>query len=654
MGEPRCHIIFTACKGSLRTPVSQGFGLRLQSGSFGILIGAKTASPVAGARPLNTFPKMSRIPEETIQQVIAATDIVALVGRSVKLRKAGTNFVGLCPFHNEKSPSFNVSPSRNTYHCFGCGAGGTAIRFVMEHDSLSFVEAVKRLADAAGIRIEEEVWDANAEAEAKHRSLLLRAHREIAEWFHQLLMKHKIAAPARDYLKSRGITAEVAKNWQMGYAPPNGAFYREWAAKAKIPENVLVEAGIYKQSDEDSGRRGTYPHFRDRLMFPIRSDNGDVIAFSGRILAPKENTGKYVNSPETPLFSKSKVLFGFDRSKRAISKAGEAIVCEGQIDMIMVYEAGFQNVVAGQGTAFTELHAKLLKRVCNEVVLCYDSDNAGYAAAEKAFKILSPIGLTVKVASLPQGEDPDSLLRKQGTEALQTVLGNATDFLEYQIRRLRASAKSDSMVERVRMAEQVAAAISIFTGVAQRITAVNKVANLLEISGEQLSAMVNRAAKESKGGQGAGTAPVNVVDEAKKLLGSQHKTSLSLCQMALNDAEVMYWLREADCEDLLREVPGTEMLALLVHSRHDPLEESSQLAFMAGLERQQEAAFAQLQARPRLPGGLEDAKSALYTLELVRMKNLIQSIESKLRQRDLPKEEVERLQQQQIELIALR
>ncbi len=600
---------------------------------------------------------MSRIPEETIQQVIAATDIVALVGRSVKLRKAGTNFLGLCPFHNEKTPSFNVSPSRNTYHCFGCGAGGTSIRFVMEHDGLSFVEAVKRLADAAGIRIEEEVWDANAEAEAKHRSLLLRAHREISEWFHQLLMKHKIAAPARDYLKSRGITAEVAKNWQMGYAPPSGAFFREWAAQAKIPESVLVEAGIFVQSDEDSGRRGTYPRFRDRLMFPIRNDHGDVIAFSGRVLDPEAKTAKYLNSPETSLFSKSKVLFGFDRAKRAISKAGEAIVCEGQIDMIMVYEAGFQNVVAGQGTAFTELHAKLLKRVCNEVVLCYDSDNAGYKAAERAFQILSPIGLTVKVASLPKGEDPDSLLRKEGTEALQAVLGNAADFLEYQIRRLRASAKSDSMVERVRMAEQVATAISIFTGVAQRITAVNKVAKLLEISEDQLNAMVKRAANEAKNGQGTqktSDAPVNVVDEAKKLLASQHKTAVLLCQMALSDAEVMYWLRESDCEEMLREVPGTELLALLVHSRHDPLEETSQLVFMTGLERHQEAAFAQLQVSQRPAGGLEEAKQALYSLELARLQNLILGLQSKQRQPGLSAEEIAHLQERVMELTAMR
>jgi DNA primase len=606
---------------------------------------------------------MSRIPEETIQQVIAATDIVALVGRSVKLRKAGTNFVGLCPFHNEKSPSFNVSPSRNTYHCFGCGAGGTAIRFVMEHDGLSFVEAVKRLADAAGIRIEEEVWDANAEAEAKHRSLLLRAHREIAEWFHLLLMKHKIAAPARDYLKSRGISAAVAKNWQMGYAPGNSAFFREWAAQAKIPESVLVEAGLFVQADEDSGRRGTYPRFRDRLMFPIRNDHGDVIAFSGRVLDPEAKTAKYLNSPETPLFSKSKVLFGFDRSKRAISKAGEAIVCEGQIDMIMVYEAGFQNVVAGQGTAFTELHAKMLKRVCNEVVLCYDSDNAGYKAAGRAFEILSPIGLTVKVASLPQGEDPDSLIRKQGKEALQQVLDGATDYLEYQIRRLRASAKSDSMVERVRMAEQVASAISIFSGVAQRVTAVNKVAKLLEISEEQLNAMVTRAAKEAKNappGGKDGTAPsaANVVDEAKKLLASQHKTAVLLCQMALADAKVMYWLREeADCAELLNEVPGTELLALLVRSRHDPVEEASKLAFMAGLERHQEAALAQLQSRSRRPGttepaGLADAKRALDTLELVRLQNRLQSVNAKLRAPNLSQSEIEHLWEQIRELTA--
>ncbi|MCX6838205.1 MAG: DNA primase, partial [Verrucomicrobia bacterium] len=541
---------------------------------------------------------MSRIPEETIQQVIAATDIVALVGRSVKLRKAGTNYLGLCPFHNERTPSFNVSPSRGTYHCFGCGAGGTAIRFVMEHDGMSFIEAVKRLADAAGIRIVEEVWDANAEAEAKQRALLLRANREAAEWFHLLLMKHQLAAPARDYLKARGINAEMAKRWQMGYAPEGKGLYREWAMQQKLSEQALVEAGIFSVADQDENGRGgrAYPRWRHRLMFPIRNDNGDVIAFSGRLLEKKENTGKYVNSPETPVFSKSRVLFGFDKSKRFIAKADQAIICEGQIDMIMVFEAGLQNVVAGQGTAFTEHHAKMLKRVCNEVILCFDSDNAGREATEKAFRILSPQGISVRVAALPQGEDPDSLIRKEGADALRTIITDAPEFLEHQIRHLRASAKSESTVERVRMAEQVASAISIFSGVAQRITAVNKVAKLLEISEEQLNAMVKRAANDQKSGASQQRGPnstANVADEAKKLLNSQNKTAVLLCQMALSDAEVLHWLRESSCEDMLREVPGTELLSLLARSRYNPLDENSQPAFMAGLDRHQEAAFTQ-------------------------------------------------------------
>ncbi len=599
---------------------------------------------------------MSRIPEETIQQVIAATDIVALVGRAVKLRKAGTNYVGLCPFHTERSPSFNVSPSRGTYHCFGCGAGGTAIRFVMEHDSLSFVEAVKRLADAAGIRIVEEVWDANAEAEAKHRTLLLRANREAAEWFHQLLMKHQLAAPARGYLKARGINAEMAKRWQMGYAPENRAFYREWMAQQQLSEQAMIEAGIFAIKQDEDGRGGwSYPRWKHRLMFPIRNDNGDVIAFSGRLLEKKENTGKYVNSPETPVFSKSRVLFGFDKSKRFIAKADQAIICEGQIDMIMVFEAGLQNVVAGQGTAFTEHHAKMLKRVCNEVILCYDSDNAGREATEKAFRILSPQGINVRVAALPQGEDPDSLIRKDGADALRTIITDAPEFLEHQIRHMRASAKGDGMAERVRMAEQVASAISIFNGVAQRITAVNKVAKLLEISEEQLNAMVKRAGNEQKSGSQQRTpdAALNVADDAKKLLASQHKTAVLLCQMALGDAEVLHWLRETGCEDILRDVPGTDLLSLLVHSRYNPLDESSQPAFMAGLDRHQEAAFMQLQARPHPPGGLAEARQALYTLEIVRLRSLITLSKARQRQPGVTIEQIDELQQQLVGLSAL-
>ena len=580
---------------------------------------------------------MGRIPEETVNQVLAATDIVALIGRSVKLRRAGTNWVGLCPFHNEKSPSFNVSPTRGTYHCFGCGAGGSAIRFVMEHDAMSFVEAVKRLADAAGIRVEEEVWDANAEAEAKQRAMLIRAHKEAAEWFHQLLLRHQLAAPAREYLKGRGINAEMAKRWQMGYAPQSTAFYREWMAQKKLPEAVMVEAGLFTQPGPDDDGRVSRPYarWRHRLMFPIRNDNGDVIAFSGRILDKDQKGGKYVNSPETPIFRKSNVLFGFDKSKRHIAKAGQAVICEGQIDMIMVFEAGVQNVVAGQGTAFTEQHAKMLKRLCNEVVLCYDSDNAGREAAEKAFRILSPQGLEVRVASLPQGEDPDSLIRKQGADAFRGIVDGAPDFLEHQIRAMLSGTKVAGMAERVRMAERVAGAIAIFSGVAQRVTAVNKVAKLLEISEEELNRMVTRSAKErDKQPQKADAAETGPKpdESAKKLLAAQHPNALLLCQLALADAEVLHWLRAEPCEEILSEVPGTELLSLLWRSRYDPLDDISQTTFLAGLQKHEEAALAQLLGRKRPPGGLPEARQTLDTLEVARVQSLIQRSKARLRQ----------------------
>ena len=603
----------------------------------------------------DTIEPMGRIPEETVNQVLAATDIVALIGRSVKLRRAGTNWVGLCPFHNEKSPSFNVSPTRGTYHCFGCGAGGSAIRFVMEHDALSFVEAVKRLGDAAGIRIEEEVWDANAEAEAKQRSLLTRANKEAAEWFHLLLMKHQAAAPAREYLKARGINGEMAKRWQMGYSPDNRTFYREWMAQHKLNDQVMVEAGIFSVADQDEQGRGgrSYPRWRHRLMFPIRNDNGDVIAFSGRLLNPDQKGGKYVNSPETPLFSKSRVLFGFDKSKRHIAKAGQAIICEGQIDMIMVFEAGLQNVVAGQGTAFTEQHAKMLKRLCNEVILCYDSDAAGRKAAERAFEILSPHGLSVRVASLPQGEDPDSLIRKQGADALRAIVAEAPEFLEHQIMHLRASTKGEGMVERVRMAEQVASAIAIFTGVAQRVAAVNKVAKLLEVPEEELNRMVARAAKDKKDApkSAGGAEPTAKPDEsAKKLVAAQNPNAMLLSQLALADAEVLYWLRETDCEEILSEVPGTELLAILWRSRYDPLDEFARTAFMAGQERHIEAAFSMLLARKRPPGGMLDARQTLDALDVTRLQNLVQRTKGQLRHSGLSAQEMEVIQHRVMEL----
>ncbi|TDU80710.1 DNA primase [Prosthecobacter fusiformis] len=586
---------------------------------------------------------MPRIPEETLQQVLAATDIVDLVGRSVKLRRAGTNWVGLCPFHNEKSPSFNVRPSTNSYHCFGCGAGGNAYRFVMEHDGLTFMEAVKRLADSAGIRIEEEVWDANAEAIAKQRTAMIRVHKEISAWYHQLLMKHPMADAARQYLKNRGITAEVAKSWQLGYAPPNTQPLREWAMKNKFGSGLLIEAGILATSEE---RGDAYPRFRHRLMFPIRNDNGEVIAFSGRVLEADAKAAKYLNSPETLLFNKSKVLFGFDKSKRAISKAGQAIVCEGQIDTLMVFEAGFQNVVAGQGTAFTEFHARALKRQADEVVLCYDSDNAGYKAAERAFQALAPFGLIVKVAMLPKGEDPDSYIRKQGVEAFGALIKEAKDFVDYQWISVGSRRDLTEMRERIKFAEEMAENVKLFDTPMAKETTIQRVARSLGISEEVMRKLVARAEKST------GKAKKETPNErpGEKLLAAQDATALLLCRLAIADAEVLLWLREHGDKNILHDLSGTDLLSRVWLDDYDPAVPDAFNSFLISLDRDEEAAFNQILHMPAPPGNLADAQHAVQILSINRLQQQKQRLQTQLKQPNLDAQEAADIQREIMDL----
>lgn len=591
---------------------------------------------------------MGRIPEETIQQVLAATDIVDLIGRSVKLRKAGPDYKGLCPFHTERTPSFNVSPSRGTYHCFGCGAGGSAIRFVMEHDGLPFAEAVRRLADAAGIRIEEEVWDANTEREAKHRAALKRMMEDITDWYHSLLLKHELAAEARAYLKGRGITSTVAKNWKLGYAPGPDMWVRRWAASKNYSDQLLIDAGILKLTDDNR----SYSFFRHRMMIPIRNDTGECVGFSGRLLAAEAKEQKYKNSPETALFSKSKILFGFDKSKRAIAKEDRAIVCEGQLDTIMVFEAGVQNVVGTQGTAFTEHHARMLKRQCNEVVLCFDSDNAGYSAAEKSFKILSPAGLVVKVARLPKGEDPDSMIRKHGPDAFREAVSKAVDFLDFQIQHKKSVHGSD-LRSQVMLAEQTAATIAMNPSVAARDLMIRAHAAQLGISEDALRKQVNsfvrrqvKNADDKSAAAQQSAAPLTPAQEATRLLMSQHKTSLLLAHLALTQPGVLEWLRRQDLDPLLHDLPGSQILGLVWQSYFDPKDPSALTSFMATLGSAEESALAQLLNRPMPKGDLAAAQKDLDSLFTARLHHLIQRTQAEMKQSSISPERIAELHEQ--------
>ena len=374
------------------------------------------------------------ISEGTLEQIRAASDIVDVIGSYVPLKKAGVNFVALCPFHKEKSPSFNVNPSRQIFHCFGCHKGGDVFTFVKEYENLSFVESVKRLADRAKIPLEMD--QGGAGGEVRHlKDTLLQIHEQLTQRWQHALANDAGGQVARDYLAKRGVSPDAVKLFRLGYAPDAWDDTVNWARSKGFEIADMERAGLVIRKEESDR---CYDRFRGRLMFPICDEQGRVIAFSGRVLVGDEKTAKYVNSPETPIFTKSKVFFGLDRSKRAILDAGHAIVCEGQLDMIACFMAGVRNIVAPQGTAFTPDHGRILKRYVNEVVLCFDSDNAGQNAAVRSLDALLGSGLAVRVAVVPAPHDPDSFIKDRGGEAFAELVKTAPGFFDYYLNRLIA------------------------------------------------------------------------------------------------------------------------------------------------------------------------------------------------------------------------
>src|SRR6202142_1939925 len=368
----------------------------------------------------------------TRERIRAASDIVDIIGSYLPLKKAGANFVALCPFHKEKSPSFNVNPHRQVFHCFGCHKGGDVFTFVKEYENIGFMDAVRRLADRAKVSLE---FDQNpAEQQSRHlKDQLLQIHEQIAQRWQNCLLNEAAGQVARDYLARRGVPPEAVKLFRLGAAPDAWDDTVNWA-KSRSHEPALIEkAGLILRKE---GSDHFYDRFRGRLIFPICDEQGRVIGFSGRVLSGDEKTAKYVNSPETPIFTKSRVFFGLDKSKRALLDAGFAVVCEGQLDLIACFMAGVQNIVAPQGTAFTTDHARILKRYVAEVVLCFDSDEAGQNAAVRSLDHLLASGLAVRVAVVPAPHDPDSFIKANGGEAFRKLVENADGFFDYYLNRL--------------------------------------------------------------------------------------------------------------------------------------------------------------------------------------------------------------------------
>ena len=369
---------------------------------------------------------MALIPQSFIADLLNRVDIVDVVGQHVKLKKAGANYQGLCPFHSEKSPSFSVSPTKQFYHCFGCGAHGSAISFLMEYSGLGYVDAIEDLARSAGLDVPREERTANDVARQQQAMALSEVMSSAADWYRQQLKGNTRAV---EYLKGRGLTGEIAKRYALGYAPDGwqgleavfGSYTNDEVAK------TLVEGGLVIQGEQSEGSPvKRYDRFRDRVMFPIRNPKGQTIGFGGRILDQGEP--KYLNSPETPLFSKGNTLYGLFEARQAIRAQEYVLVCEGYMDVVALAQLGFPNAVATLGTACTANHVRMLLRQTDKVVFSFDGDSAGQRAAQRALEACLPLmsdDKEIRFLFLPTEHDPDSYVRAYGAAAFEKVIKEA-------------------------------------------------------------------------------------------------------------------------------------------------------------------------------------------------------------------------------------
>ncbi len=599
---------------------------------------------------------MGLIPDETIQEIIAATDIVELIGSYFPLKRAGSNYRALCPFHQEKTPSFNVNPARNTYHCFGCGAGGGALRFVQEHEGVDFPTAVRKLAERAGIVIPEENFDPEAERRGRLRNRLLALHKDAAAWFHHLLFKHEIAAPARAYLKGRCVAMETAREWQLGYAPESGDLLKNWAREMEYPEDLLVEGGLLSPRDENNPARGNYSRFRDRLMFPIANDYGDIIAFSGRLLDPDVKAAKYTNSPETLLFNKSKTIYGLDKTKREILREGRAVVCEGQLDLIACHTHGIKNVVAPLGTAFTEAHARVLKRFTEELILCFDSDPAGLKAAERTFTELAKADLVARVVTMPPGEDPDSLITSRGADAFRTLLDDARDFLDFQIDHKSSTLDLESLRDRVRFAHEIASTVALINDRILQDAAIQKVASRLGIPAQEFREYVAREVREHKRHGGRvrrgeqRRAGVEAPSPESGPLEVNNPAVSLLCQLLLTSAEARAWVLENDSPEILKDIADSDVLSKVWNADIRVDDSSSVGAFLTGLSPAEETFLSGLIHQPAPGGGAGTARDCLRSLKRRGIENKLREKISQLKRPNLSTDDIHRLQKEVLDL----
>ena len=420
-------------------------------------------------------------PDNVIEDIRSANDIVGLISQYTRLTQRGGGYVGLCPFHREKTPSFSVSADKQVYHCFGCGASGNVLTFVMQKENYDFKEAVSHLAERAGYRLPEPGQNAEYQAQRETREKLLDIHTRAARWFYDALTSER-GRPASDYLDGRGMGAAARRRFGLGYSPPGWDELYKFLSKGGADDGLLVKSGLIIA--DNKGRH--WDRFSGRLMFPIFDVYNKVIGFGGRILG--SDGPKYLNSPETPLFSKSKNLYGINYAR--LSKSREFILAEGYMDVIALHEAGFANSVASLGTAFNEEHARVLRKYCDGCVLLFDSDEAGEKAALRAIPVLSAAGLAVKVLQLKGAKDPDEFLRGFGREKFVEALKNADNHVSFQFKCLKKRYDLNDPPQKARFTAEAAKVVAALPGAIERDIYANELARVSGVAAAAVAAEI--------------------------------------------------------------------------------------------------------------------------------------------------------------------
>ncbi|MDB5302421.1 MAG: primase [Phycisphaerales bacterium] len=382
-------------------------------------------------------------------QVLAAVDIVVLIGQNVALKRRGKDYVGLCPFHSEKSPSFSVNPAKQFFYCYGCKAGGDALSFVMKRDRVEFIDALRTVGESVGL----EMPKAGGTQKSGERQTILDMHSAAGAFFQRLLEHPQHGVAAREYLQKRKIDAESVTRFQIGYAADAWDGLLRGPVGRKFAPQQLRDGGLVKEREKGTG---FYDTFRNRLMFPIRDESGRVIAFGGRVMPGSEDPAKYLNSPETPLFSKSRSIFGIDLARQKIVERRTAVVVEGYTDVVVAHQFGVSNVVSILGTAMTEQHVNLLRRFADKIVLLFDADTAGDTAVDRAVGLFLTQPVDIAIASMPEGVDPDEFLLEHGAAGFEQVVSSATDALLYKWKQLvrRFNDNGDSLTGQQKAVEE--------------------------------------------------------------------------------------------------------------------------------------------------------------------------------------------------------